>query len=73
VAGVGLAFILARLTDVLVRRVLPYAPGGGLVDIDLKLALITLAVIMGVGLLSGLYPAWKAGRVRPLDSIRSNA
>ena len=73
VAGIGLAFLFARLSDVLVRRVLPYAPGGELVAIDLRLALLTLLIIVAVGLLSGIYPAWKAGRVRPLDSIRSEA
>jgi len=54
----------------LARRILPYAPSGGLVAIDLKLALLTLVIIVTVGLLSGLYPAWQAGRIRPLESIR---
>ena len=67
----SLSFVFARATDVLVRRLLPYAPNGGLVEIDVKLALLTLAVVVAVGLLSGIYPAWKAGRVRPLESIRS--
>jgi putative ABC transport system permease protein len=71
IAGIGLAFVFARLSDILVRRVLPYAPGGELVAIDMSLAFLTLAIIVGVGLLSGIYPAWRAGRVRPLDSIRS--
>ena len=71
IAGIGFAFAFARVSDLLVRRILPYAPGGGLVAIDLKLALITFAIIVAVGLASGLYPAWQAGRVRPLDSIRS--
>lgn len=72
-AGVLLAVGLARLTEVLIRRVLPYAPSGGLVQIDGRLILVTLGTILGIGLLSGLYPAWRAGRVRPLESIRSEA
>ncbi len=71
ITGIGLAFVFARLSDILVRRVLPYSPGGELVSIDMNLAFLTLAVVVVVGLLSGIYPAWKAGRVRPLDSIRS--
>jgi putative ABC transport system permease protein len=72
IAGIGLAFAFAWLTDIMARRILPYAPSGGLVAIDMRLAFTTLLVIVVVGLLSGLYPAWKAGRVRPLESIRSN-
>ena len=71
IAGVSLAFVSARAADVFVRRVLPYAPNGGLVAIDLKLALFTVGVVVAVGLISGLYPAWKAGRVRPLEAIRT--
>ena len=70
IAGIGLSFALARATAAWVRRVLPYAPRGGLVDIDLGMAATTLAIIVAVGLVSGLLPAWKAARVRPLDSIR---
>ncbi|MBT0664629.1 ABC transporter permease [Geobacter pelophilus] len=71
IAGIGIAFGLARLSDMLFRMVLPYAPGGELVAIDMKLASLTLAIIVVIGLLSGIYPAWKAGRVRPLETIRS--
>jgi putative ABC transport system permease protein len=69
-AGIGIAIVSAGLTDLLARRILPYAPAGGLVTIDLKLCLVTLAIVLVVGLVSGLYPAWQAGRVRPLESIR---
>ncbi len=73
VLGIILALILSRATDVIVRSVLPYAPGGGLVAIDLQLILITLLGIIGIGLVSGVYPAWRAGRIRPLEAIRGEA
>ncbi len=69
--GTGLALITARLTDVLVRRLLPYSPSGGLVAIDPGLVLMTLGVVTAIGLASGVYPSWKAARMRPLDTIRS--
>ena len=73
ILGVIFALILSRVTDMLMRRLLPYAPGGGLVLIDFKLILITLVGILCIGLLSGIYPAWRAGRIRPLEAIRGEA
>jgi putative ABC transport system permease protein len=73
ILGVILALILSRVTDMVMRRVLPYAPGGGLVLIDLRLIVITLIGILCIGLLSGIYPAWRAGRIRPLEAIRGEA
>ncbi len=70
IVGIVLAVLLARMTDVLMRRLLPYAPGGGLVIIDFKLVVITLFGILAIGLVSGIYPAWRAGRIRPLEAIR---
>src|SRR5512135_2236805 len=69
--GTGLALATARLTDVLVRRLLPYSPSGGLVAINAGLVLTALGAITAIGLLSGVYPSWKAARMRPLDTIRS--
>ena len=71
IVGTVLAVGTAKATDILIRRLLPYSPSGGLVSIDLRLVLSTLGVITLVGLLSGVYPSWKAGRTRPLDTIRS--
>jgi putative ABC transport system permease protein len=69
--GTSLALLTARLTDLLVRNLLPYSPSGGLVAIDVKLVLMALGVVTAIGLASGIYPSWKAARMRPLDTIRS--
>jgi putative ABC transport system permease protein len=69
--GCAMAVGTAKLTEVLIRELLPYTPSGGLVTIDYSLALFTLGVVTLIGLLSGVYPAWKAGSVRPLETIRS--
>jgi putative ABC transport system permease protein len=73
VLGVSFGLALSHATETLVRRLLPYAPTGGLIQIDWGLALGTVAAVTAAGLLSGLYPAWRAARVRPLDAIRSEA
>jgi putative ABC transport system permease protein len=69
--GTAMAMATAKLTEILVRQLLPYAPSGGLVQINLVLVLFTFGVVTLIGLISGIYPSWKAGRVRPLDAIRS--
>src|SRR4030042_1063421 len=69
--GTALALLTARLTDVLVRNLLPYSPSGGLVAIDAGLVLMALGVVTAIGLASGVSPSWKAARRRPLDTIRS--
>jgi putative ABC transport system permease protein len=71
IIGIAIAFALAKITDLLIRSLLPYTPTGSLIAIDLHLGLVTLAVVLGIGLLSGIYPAWRAARVRPLEAIRS--
>ena len=37
-------------------------------DTVLTIVSVTLALVLG----AGLYPAWKAGRVPPMEAIREN-
>jgi putative ABC transport system permease protein len=69
--GIGFSFVLSKITETLIRRLLPYTPTGSLVVISGGLAVVTMAMVLGIGIVSGLYPAWRAARVRPLESIRS--
>ncbi|RJR16872.1 MAG: ABC transporter permease [Desulfobacteraceae bacterium] len=71
VIGSALAMATAKLTEILIRQLLPYSPSGGLVQITLPLVSLTFGVVIIIGILSGIYPSWKAGRVRPLEAIRS--
>ncbi len=69
--GIGFSLVLAKITETLIRGLLPYTPTGSLVVIKGGLAVMTMAMVLGIGIVSGLYPAWRAARVRPLESIRS--
>jgi len=55
----------------IVRSYLPLAPQNGLSAFTLDSAETCLALIVAVGLLAGVYPAWKASRLRPAEVLRA--
>ncbi len=69
--GALLALLTSRITDMLVRRLLPFSPSGGLVSIDAGLVLTSILAVTAIGLISGLYPSYKAASMRPIEAMRS--
>lgn len=70
IAGVLLTVFGSGAIEAFVRRFVPYAPSGSLVSFEPFLALSSLAFALVVGLLSGLYPAWKASKINPIEAIK---
>jgi putative ABC transport system permease protein len=69
--GVSIGALGSSLADKLIRSALPYAPSGKMVVLDPSLLLMTLALTVGMGVLAGLYPSWKASHASPMEAIRN--
>lgn len=63
---------LAQVTESLIRIVLPFSPKGSLIYIDLALVLRSIGIITGIGIVSGVYPSYKAAVIKPIEAIKSS-
>jgi len=69
--GIVLSLLTAKAAEAAVRHFLPFTPNGNLIAVNPNIAASAFGLIFVGGLLSGIYPAWRAARVRPLEAIRS--
>jgi len=69
--GSIVAILGGNFTELLVRKVMPYAPGGKLLLITPELLLFSFLGVIIIGIISGLYPAFRAASMRPIEVIRS--
>ncbi|MEI8349558.1 MAG: FtsX-like permease family protein [Candidatus Omnitrophota bacterium] len=69
--GVTLASLGTSIVEKIIRHTLPYAPSGKLVLIKPEFMLIAFLATVVMGLLSGIYPALRASKMRPVEAIRS--
>lgn len=65
VAGGIIGILLGRGSSTLVTMVLNWPT-----EISIPAIIAAVAVSVGVGLLFGYYPAWKASRLDPIDALR---
>ena len=68
--GIIVAAAGSDLIGVFVRKVIPYAPSSGMARFDAGIAAVSLLFVTLVGVFSGLYPAWKASRINPIEAIK---
>ena len=69
--GIAFSWVFSGLSEKAIRYFLPFAPSGSIIAIDVNIAVLAFISITLIGIVGGMYPAWRASGVRPLDSIRS--
>ena len=70
ILGSILALLGSDLVEYIIKKILPYAPSGQLVLIKPSLLLTTFLGAIVLGIISGIYPAWRAAAMRPVQAIR---
>ena len=71
IIGNLMAIGLSKLTDLMIRSILPYTPNGKIIQIDPSLLVFGLLLVILIGVISGIFPAVKAAKIRPIESIRN--
>jgi putative ABC transport system permease protein len=66
----GLSGLLLGWAFTLVGNVATEAQGSALFLLTLRLALGSVGFAVGLGVMSGLYPAWHAARLNPVQALR---
>lgn len=68
--GIFISILGSRLIEAFVRAVMPFVPSGNLISFDAGIAMGSVIFIMIIGLCAGIYPAWKASNINPVEAIK---
>jgi putative ABC transport system permease protein len=68
--GIVISILGSKLIEAFVRSAMPYVPAGNLISFDPVIAMGSVIFILAIGLCAGLFPAWKASKINPVEAIK---
>lgn len=68
--GIIIAIVLSKGIERFVKSFMPYVPQGDLVTFEPFLAFLCFAFTVFLGIIAGLYPAYKATKISPMEAIK---
>jgi putative ABC transport system permease protein len=71
IAGVLLALAAGHGIENLVKSFVPLAPDGTMMSPTAPILFQSVLAGVVVGVLAGLYPAWRAGRLQPAEALKA--
>jgi putative ABC transport system permease protein len=69
--GTMAAVVGSSLIEGFVKGMLPYSPRGSLISLNPELIVFALVFSVVLGLICGLYPAFRSSQLSPMEAIRS--
>jgi putative ABC transport system permease protein len=70
ILGTVAAIVGSSLIESFVKGMLPYSPRGSLISLSPELIAFALIFSVALGLICGIYPAFKSSRLTPMEAIR---
>jgi putative ABC transport system permease protein len=70
-SGILLAFLAGHGLENLVKQIVPLAPVESLMVPNLAILIQTALLGTAMGVLGGLYPAWRASRLYPAEALKA--
>lgn len=71
IIGTATALVGSSIIEGFVKGMLPYSPSGSLISFSPELVAFAIMFSIVLGLICGIYPAFKSSRLTPMEAIRS--